>query len=72
MQIYSCLGCESLITLITWITEHGVEVLGLNMISCAVAALVRILVAESAVELLVRRILPNKLEQVTGRLEKVS
>ena len=65
MKIEFAPRVKFLITQITWITEHIRIVLRLHMVPCAGDHTVRESVTQGAVELLIIRILPHKLQKIT-------
>ena len=65
MKIEFAPRVKFLITQITWITEHIRIVLRLHMVPCAGDHTVRESATQGAVELLISRILPHKLQKIT-------
>ena len=63
---------KTLLTLITRIAECIWKVLGLNMVSCQRFYFMRKLFTKRAMELLIQRVSPYKLKQLTGVLKGLS
>ena len=63
---------KRLFTLVTGVTKHVWEVLGLHMVPCAVAALVRKVTTDGAVVFGVNKVFLDKLKQFTGLFECIA
>ena len=72
MEVKSCLGSKSHVTLITGIAEHVREMLTLHMVSCTGTNFMRKLPTNCAVKLPIIWVLFHKLKKFTGILKIIS